>query len=31
LLVSEALLPEVAANPDLELLGPAEWILDSEG
>jgi hypothetical protein len=30
LLVSEALLPEVAANPDLELLGPAEWILDSE-
>lgn len=26
LLVSAALLPEVAANPALELLGPAEWI-----
>lgn len=25
LLVSAALLPEVEANPDLELLGPAEW------
>lgn len=25
LLVSPALLPEVAANPDLELVGPAEW------
>ncbi|MCX7860050.1 MAG: nickel-dependent lactate racemase [Chloroflexus sp.] len=30
LLVSEALLPEVAANPDLELVGPAEWVLDCE-
>jgi hypothetical protein len=28
LLVSEALLPEVAAHPNLELLGPAEWVLD---
>jgi hypothetical protein len=29
LLVSPALLPEVAASPTLELLGPADWVLHS--